>query len=112
MVHETKFYDILEVSPTATEAELKKSYRKLALKYHPDRNPDAGDKFKEISMAYEVLSDSKKRAIYDEGGQHPSLHQTFYSFQQIPPLYSWLDVGIVISYFAICSLRINLVHEA
>ena len=74
--------------------------------------PDAGDKFKEISMAYEVLSDSKKRAIYDEGGQHPSLHQTFYSFQQIPPLYSWLDVGIVISYFAICSLRINLVHGA
>ena len=69
MVHETKFYDILEVSPTATEAELKKSYRKLALKYHPDRNPDAGDKFKEISMAYEVLSDSKKRAIYDEGGE-------------------------------------------
>ena len=77
---------------------------------YPD--PDAGDKFKEISMAYEVLSDSKKRSIYDEGGQHPSLHQTFYSFQEIPPLYSWLDVGIVISYFAICSLRINLVHGA
>ena len=69
MVRDTKFYDVLEVQPNASESELKKAYRKLALKYHPDKNPDAGDKFKEISHAYETLADSQKRQIYDQYGE-------------------------------------------
>nr|ACO10461.1 DnaJ homolog subfamily A member 1 [Caligus rogercresseyi] len=68
MVVDKKLYDILSVNPRATHEELKRSYRKLALKFHPDKNPKAGDKFKEISHAYEVLSDSKKRRLYDMYG--------------------------------------------
>ncbi|KAJ9142146.1 hypothetical protein NKR23_g7460 [Pleurostoma richardsiae] len=72
MVAESKLYDLLGVSPTATEQELKKAYKVNALKYHPDKNahnPAAEEKFKEISHAYEILSDSQKRAIYDQYGE-------------------------------------------
>ena len=65
------YYDVLGVSKDATENDIKKAYRKLALKYHPDRNPDdpsAEEKFKELGEAYDVISDADKRAAYDRMG--------------------------------------------
>jgi DnaJ-class molecular chaperone len=64
------YYQILGVSKTATEADIKKAYRKLALQYHPDRNKgkEAEEKFKEVNQAYEVLSDAQKRQTYDQFG--------------------------------------------
>ena len=63
-------YRILEVSKGAPASEIKKNYRRLARKYHPDRNPGeaASEKFKKISAAFAVLGDEKKRALYDEFG--------------------------------------------
>lgn len=66
----TDYYQMLGIAKTASEAEIKSAYRKKALEYHPDRNksPDAVDKFKQVNKAYEVLSDSNKRAMYDQYG--------------------------------------------
>ncbi|PIA61149.1 hypothetical protein AQUCO_00300580v1 [Aquilegia coerulea] len=66
------YYDILQLSKGATEEQIKRAYRKLALKYHPDKNQgneEANKKFTEISNAYEVLSDQEKRSIYDRYGE-------------------------------------------
>ena len=65
------FYEVLGVERGVSEADLKKAYRRLAMKYHPDRNPDdksAEEKFKEANEAYEILSDSAKRSAYGRYG--------------------------------------------
>ena len=71
------FYEILEVSRDAGDDAIKRSYRKLAMKFHPDRNKgnqDAEKKFKEVSAAYEILKDPQKRAAYDQYG-HDAFRQ-------------------------------------
>lgn len=75
------YYDVLGVSKTADESEIKKAFRKKAMEYHPDRNksPDAEERFKEVNEAYEVLSDSNKRATYDQFGHDGLNSQGFHS---------------------------------
>ena len=65
------YYDVLGITKSATEDDIKKAYRKQALRYHPDKNksPGAEDKFKEIAEAYDILSDPKKKEVYDRFGE-------------------------------------------
>lgn len=85
------YYEILEVEKTASGEEIKKSYRQLALKHHPDRNKgnkESEEKFKEAAEAYEVLSDPEKRQIYDRYG-HEGLQQTgFQGFRNFEDVFS------------------------
>lgn len=79
------YYSVLGISKNATQEEIKKAYRNLAFKYHPDRNPDnkeAEEKFKKISEAYDVLGDEKKRAEYDRFGLAGSSYNSENSYYQ------------------------------
>ncbi|MCS7299224.1 MAG: molecular chaperone DnaJ [Spirochaetia bacterium] len=92
------YYEILGVPRNATKEEIKSAYRKLALKYHPDRNPgnkEAEEKFKEINEAYEVLSDDEKRKIYDMYGIDGIKGATGYrnAGAGAGPGYRWTDFG-------------------
>jgi molecular chaperone DnaJ len=88
------YYEILSVDRTASGEEIKRSYRKLAVKYHPDKNPDdpqAEEKFKELGEAYDVLADDEKRAAYDryghaafaQGGGRGGFHDPFDIFREV-----------------------------
>jgi len=83
----TKYYDTLGIDKNASQSEIKKAYHDLALKYHPDKNPEYEEKFKEINLAYETLKDPEKRKMYDIHGEEgvrtgniPNPHDIFSSF--------------------------------
>ncbi len=80
------YYKVLGVDRKADEKEIKSAYRQLALKYHPDKNPDSEEHFKEINEAYEVLGDSEKRAKYDRLG---SSYRTWERAGQAPGGFDW-----------------------
>ena len=84
------YYEVLQVSKSVTDGELKKAYRKLAIQYHPDKNPDdqtAEEKFKEAAEAYEVLSDPNKKARYDQFG-HEGLNGQAGGFNNMDDIFS------------------------
>src|SRR5919198_2657493 len=88
------YYAVLGVQRNVTAEEIKKAYRKLALQYHPDRNPGdraAEEKFKEASEAYEVLSHPDKRSLYDQYGHEGPRQAGFQGFS---------DVGDIFSHFS------------
>ncbi len=99
MSHQRDFYEILGVAKDADQDSIKKAYRKMAMQFHPDKNPDnkeAEDKFKEAAAAYEILSDPEKRAKYDRfghqafsggGGHHQGFHDVEDIFAQFGDIF-------------------------
>lgn len=98
------YYSILGIEKTATTEEIKKAYRNLALKYHPDRNPgdaEAEEKFKKINDAYSVLGDEQKKAMYDAGGMNSQNYSSSYGYnagsnpyadaESYDPFYDWAN---------------------
>ncbi|MCJ7773985.1 MAG: molecular chaperone DnaJ [Desulfobacterales bacterium] len=91
MTNKRDYYEVLGVNRDASDDELKSAYRQLALKYHPDRNPDnkdAEEMFKEASEAYEVLRDSQKRSIYDQFGHQGLEGSGFHGFGGFEDIFS------------------------
>lgn len=91
MASKRDYYEILEVTKTASVGDIKASYRKLALRYHPDRNPgdaSAENSFKEASEAYDVLSDNQKKQIYDQYGHKGLSGQGFSGFSDVNDVFS------------------------
>nr|CAH7713743.1 unnamed protein product [Callosobruchus chinensis] len=82
------YYKILGITKNATDDDIKKAYRKLALKYHPDKNKsaEAEDRFKEVAEAYEVLSDKKKRDVYDSHGEEGLKGKNLFFYKIEPPM--------------------------
>jgi curved DNA-binding protein CbpA len=80
MAAKRDYYEVLGVSKTSSHSEVKQQYRKLALKFHPDRNPssESGEHFKEISEAYAVISDPEKKQVYDQHG-HAGVNGRYFS---------------------------------
>ena len=77
ILNKRNYYDILGVKKSATEDDLKRAYRKLSIKVHPDKNsaPQAGDAFKKVSAAYACLTDPEKKRYYDQTGEEPGNNQ-------------------------------------
>ena len=105
MASKRDYYEVLGVSKNATEDEIKPSYRKLALKYHPDRNkgnPEAEEKFREATEAYEVLRDPKKRAAYDRYGHDGVAGFEGFgkgAYADFSDIFSDLDLGDILDNF-------------